>query len=288
MRRLFGISCLCLMAAVLAAPPTAGAQGAALKLFGGYNSFAAGDVDSGLKGPLDFITALGEAFGWTATGEFKSLNSAWDVGGDFVFYFTPNFGLGLGAGYIQTLPSKSQTDFTHSGLTPWSYSVDPKASAIPIRASLYVSIPMGPVVSLTFHGGVSYYLAKFQWAQRVGSGTSWDQEEIKTDGKGIGFHGGVGLELNLTPNLSLVVEGTGRLAKIDDFTGTSTITSSGGGTTTDNGTLYYYEFSAGTLGTLGVLAFSDTAPSGSGFNNVRKAKVDFSGLAARAGLMFRF
>jgi opacity protein-like surface antigen len=288
MRRLLGISCLCLLAAVLAAPPTAEAQGAALKLFGGYNTFGSGDVDPGLKGAQDLITALGEAFGWTATAEFKSLNSAWDTGGDFVFYFTPNFGLGLGAGYIQTFPAKSQTDFTHSGLTPLAFTADPKASAIPIRASLYVTIPMGPVISLTLHGGASYYLAKFNWTQRFGSTTSWDQVEIKTDGKGIGFHGGVGLELNLTPNLGLIVEGTGRLAKLDNFTGTSTNTHSIGPASTDTGTLYYYELSGGTLGTLGFLELSDTVPSGSGLSNVRKAKVDFSGFAGRFGLIFRF
>ncbi len=96
MKKFLAIPCLFLLAAVLVAPPTAGAQGVAIKLFGGYNYMNGGDVKDGQKGILDYYTEFFPLLGYTAHQEYKPLRDAWDVGGDIIFYFTPNIGIGLG------------------------------------------------------------------------------------------------------------------------------------------------------------------------------------------------
>jgi opacity protein-like surface antigen len=288
MKRFLAIPCLFLLTAVLIAPPTAGAQGFAVKLFGGYNYMNGGDVKDGQKGILDYYTEFFPLLGYTAHQEYKPLRDAWDVGGDIIFYFTPNIGIGLGAGYIQSFTGASTLALTRPLTTTIDFTSTPKVSAIPIRASLYVAIPLGTGASLTLHGGAAYYLAKMQYVLKAAAGTDWEQVEIKADGKGIGFHAGIGLEVDLSSNLSFVVEGTGRLANIDGFTGTNMMTSSGGGSVSESGTLYFYKYNYGVLGTFSEIDLRDTVPSGPAYSDIREAKVDFSGFSARTGLILRF
>lgn len=285
------LSALILLAAVLVAPPTAGAQGLALKLFGGYNYMNGGDVKDGQKGILDFYTEFFPLYGYTAHQEYKPLRDAWDVGGDLIFYFTPNIGIGLGAGYIQSFTGASTLAMTRPATPTTDFTSTPKVSAIPIRASLYIAFPLGTGASLTLHGGAAYYLAKMQYVLRAVTGSDWEQLEFKADGKGIGFHGGIGLEVDLSSNLSFIVEGTARLANIGGFSGTNTGTGSFGGggySVSESGTLYFYKYNHGVLGIFSDIDISDTVPSGPAYSDVREARVDFSGFSARTGILLRF
>jgi len=288
MKRFLAIPCLFLLTAVLVAPPTAGAQGVAIKLFGGYNYMNGGDVKDGQKGILDYYTELYPLYGYTAHQEYKPLRDAWDVGGDLIFYFTPNIGIGLGAGYIQSFTGASTLNLTRP-LTPTTdFTSTPKVSAIPIRASLYIAIPLGTGASLTLHGGAAYYLAKMQYVLRAATGSYWEQLEFKADGKGIGFHGGIGLEVDLSSNFSFIVEGAGRLANIGGFSGTNVSTASVGPSDSESGTLYFFKYNYGAFGTFSWINIRDTVPSGPAYSDIREAKVDFSGFSARTGLIFRF
>jgi len=279
---------LFLLALALMVPASANAQGVALKLFGGYDYLNGGDVNDGLKGAVDLYKAIIPMGGYTASGDYKSFHNAWDVGGDLIIYLTPVVGIGLGAGYIQTLGSASDVSFAKPATPTLTMSLDPKVTAIPLRASLYVSIPMGSAVHLSLHAGAAYYFAKMQFVWRLAQSSDWEQMQFKTDGNGFGFHGGLGLEINLASNLALVLEGTGRIANIGGFSGTGIFTSSGGSSITTTGKLYYYKYNYGMLGILPEIDIRDTVPSGVPYSDVREAKLDLSGFAARAGLVIRF
>jgi opacity protein-like surface antigen len=291
MHKKFGalaIPVLFVLALFTFAPSSAEAQGVSLKLFGVYGSIGAGDVQEGLDGATSFYRQVLELVGWSRTGDFKRFDNIWEAGGDFVFYFTPVIGIGLGASYMQNWPAKTDMTFSHPPAADIKQTMTPKVTAIPIRASLYVAIPIGTALKLSLHGGVSYYFAKMDYTWRLGTASDWIQVETKTDGKGLGFHGGAGLEFNFSTSAALFVEATGRLAKLSAFTGDSTLSVSGGGSASTSGTLYFWKDNYGILGVLSQVGISDTLPSGSGITDAREAEVDLSGFSLRAGFLFRF
>jgi len=286
--KLFFLPFLFILIPLLIGAAQAGAQGIGLKLYGLYGSIGDGDVYEGLKGPTDWWAQVITLSGFARTGDFKQFDNSWEAGGDLIFYFTPVLGIGLGGGYLQTLPAKTEMTFTKTANPDIHMSMNPKITAIPVRASLYASIPMGSALRLTLHGGASYYFTRMEFAWRLGTDSDWIQVENKADSKGLGFHGGAGLEFNFSSSASLFVEATGRLAKISGFTGDATMSTSGGGSATDSGTLYYWKYDYGPLGIIPEIGIRDPAPSGANYSDVREAEIDLSGFGLRAGFIFRF
>ncbi len=256
-----------------------------LKLYGGYGYLLGGEGNDGVKGFLDAWTAMFVDAGASASGSYKPFHLGLDAGGDLIIYFTPAIGIGIGGGYLQAA-SDSKIDLTYPGGSA-DIVTNPKVSAIPVRASLYLSLPMGSSANLVLHGGVGYYLAKFESALRIEEGTDFLEFANKADGKGIGFHAGLGFEFNFGSNLGFVLEATARYAKIGGFEGTADISSGAGPLASESGKLYYYKQLTMGLGTFPIVGVYSTAPSGD-VTDVHEAKIDFSGVAARAGLIFRF
>jgi hypothetical protein len=258
-----------------------------LKFYGGYGYLLGGEGNDGSKGYLDFWAAQAHVYGgYLASGEYKPFHYGLDAGGDLIIYFTPNIGLGFGGGYLQS-SSSSTIDLTQPGGSA-SISTKPQVSAIPIRASLYISLPMGTSANLVLQGGAGYYLAKYEDIFRIEEGPDWVQYDYKADGKGIGFHGGLGFELNIGPNIGLFLEGLARYAVIGGFEGTFDESIISGTVLSESGKLYFFKESDPALGTFSIILVNDTAPSGAGISDVHEAKIDFSGFAARAGFVFRF
>jgi len=259
-----------------------------LKFYGGYGYLLGGEGNEGNKGYLDAWAAEAHTYGgYSISGGYKPFHYGLDAGGDLIIYFTPNIGLGFGGGYLQSSGSSS-IDLTKPGDSA-NLSTKPKVSAIPIRASLYISLPMGTSANLVLQGGAGYYLAKYEDIFRLEEGPDWVQFDHKADGKGIGFHGGLGFELNFGPNFGLILEGLARYAVISGFEGSYAISIATLGTIfTESGKLYFSKATDPALGTFSLIQVRATAPSGPGVSDVHEAKIDFSGFAARAGFIFRF
>jgi len=283
------VSFMALGLAYFVSPPAAEAQAVfSVKFFGGYNYLMGGDLNNGLKGQLDLMTAFGAAVGYSAQGSYQPVHFALDVGGDVIFKLTPVVSVGAGIGYIETQSSPTQISLNHPVWTAVTLRQDPKVTAIPVRASLFFFIPLGARVNLTIQAGAAYYLAKMHSVYNQAEASDWNQAEIKAEGMGYGFHGGLGLEILLASNLSLVVEGTGKYAQVGNFSGTTTWSSSGGSSHSEQGTLYYFQNTLFPLGTYPLLTMSSAAPSGFGISDVREARIDFSGFTAQAGLLVKF
>jgi hypothetical protein len=258
-----------------------------LKLYGGYGYLAGGEGNEGAKGYADYWAQMAHVYGgMLISGQYNPFHYGLDAGGDLIFYFTPNIGIGFGGGYLQS--SNNSTIHYSDISTSGNFLAKPQVSAIPIRASLVLSVPLSTSASLTFQGGLGYYLAKYKSVLRIEEGSDWIQFDQDAEGKGLGFHGGIGFELNFSPNFGLVLEGTARYAVIGNFEGTNTTSMSLGPSTSESGKLYYFKGFAAGLGTFPIVEVSDTAPSGPDVSDVHEAKIDFSGFAGRAGFIFRF
>lgn len=283
------VSLLVLWSVCLVSPRPAEAQAVfTIKATGGFAYLAGGDWASGLEGQLDLMTAFGAAMGYAAQGEFKPVHSAWEAGGDIIFSMSPVLSVSAGIGYIESAGSQTDIILSQAGWDSVTLSQTPRVTAIPIRAGLVFSIPLGGRMNLMVQAGGAYYLAKIRSVYRQAEGASWNQSEVEAKGEGFGFQGGLGLEVVLTSNISLVLEGTGRYARLKPFTGTETSSGSGGWTDSEEGTLYYFQAALFPLGTYPLLTISNTAPSGSGISDVREAEVDLSGVTAQAGFLIKF
>jgi opacity protein-like surface antigen len=289
-RRLAQACGLALIPLLLAAlPRTAGAITVGFKFFGGYNTMSGGDVNEGLKGLVDLYKTELALLGAISHGDYKAFHGGLEAGGDLIFYFTPVVGIGFGASYLQ-VQSSSEIDFSHPlGSLTWKFK--PQVTAIPIRAGLYFAVPMGTFINLSINAGAEYYLARIKTMSRMEGSSSWNQEDMSADSKGkIGFCGGIGLEIKIHPNLSLLLEGRGRYARVDGFEGKDTESSSSGPSYTTSGKLYYVKIDFGPpFGQFPVVRVADTPPPADPmYQDVRSARLDINGFSALAGIMFKF
>jgi hypothetical protein len=278
---------LALLGFVCASSPVP-ARGAELdlKLFGGYNYLAGGDLNAGTEGLANFWLDIIKASGWTTSGSYAPAHFGFTFGGDLVFLFSPTVGLAFGSEYLQASPS-SVIGFT-KGSDSGQTLVDTKASAVPLKVSLYVSIPSGPRFRTTLHVGVGYYVsAKMTSRVRIEQGANFVQYESTASSTGVGFHGGLGFEFDLSPSAALFIEARGRYAKFGGFSGNFVLSNSSG-SVSESGKLYYEETGAGSTWYPIVMVFSAEPTPSSNIRNVREAKVDYSGAAVVGGLVIRF
>ncbi len=244
-----------------------------IKLTGGINYLEVGDPNASLKGFADFMKELAIFWGVTGEGEIEQIHSGLDLEGDIIFYLSPRLGISLGSGYIYGNKVKDANKVILSGFT---YAYGMKMSAIPVRLGVHYSLPMSSRIRIFLNGGVGYYFAK--WSESIDWMASTTDQEAKASG--IGFHGGVGLELKLASPIAFILEGQGRHVKIGGFEGKKL--------NFLEGNLYYYEtsFMENWNPRVDIIDIDGFIPIG--VRNLREAKVDFSGFTFRAGIKINF
>jgi len=262
-------------------PGTGEAGSISFRLYGGGNYLRGGDLNDGLHGWADFWKAnypyIGHPY---KTGTYNSVHLGFDCGGDVIYQISSRFGIGLGTEYLM---AKRTTNMTFQPDIDWDYFGKP--SAIPIKLSGYYYLPAGNRFKVILHAGLGYYFAKARLESHVKPPNELGYV-IDSSASGIGFHGGIGLEWELSSRLSLFVEGAGRYASFSGFEGTTTVTDKSGSGSW-NGTLYYWTASKSYIQNYNYIDLLSGEPSNAGFNSYRQAKVDFSGFALRLGAVVR-
>jgi hypothetical protein len=198
-----------------------------------------------------------------------------DFGGELLLQFNPQLALGLGVGYLQA--SRSSSLVISDAGKDYEESWSPKISAVPVTLSLHYFVPLSGKIRLSLDAGVGYYFGKCTDTQHIVFIGEFDRT-YDTTASGIGFHGGLGLEIPVAPAVSIVFEARGRFAKLGGFKGSVASDSS-----TVTGDVWLADVNIGK--TLTLIEVYDSTPSGA---NPRLAKLDFSGFSAVAGFVFRF
>lgn len=260
-----------LVLSVFLVPSPAQAQmSLGFKLTGGLGYYGAGDINTGLQGWSDAFSYIYDAY--SPTGGYMPVHLGMDFGGELLLQFNPQLAFALGVGYLQASRSSS-LDIIDDYAETWS----PKISAVPITLSLHYFFPITGRIKLSLDAGVGYYFGKCTDTQHIVFIGEFDRTYDLT-ASGIGFQGGLGLEIPVAPAVSIVVEARGRFAKLGGFKGT--VSSDSG---TDSGDMWLADVNIGKKLTL--IELYDATPSG---DNPRLAKLDFSGFSAAAGFVFRF
>ncbi|UCH96437.1 MAG: hypothetical protein JSV88_06190, partial [Candidatus Aminicenantes bacterium] len=161
-----------------------------------------------------------------------------------------------------------------------------QVNAIPVKIGVYYCFYRSSKFRFFTSGGIGYYFSNMseELLNRVGQGYRI-QGNQEAKGEGIGFHGGMGFELDVAKSIAFVVEGYGRYAKIKGFKGEKSSDSSGVRESM-RGSLYYYELYS-PYGWYPCIGIFDEVPGGVNRRNVREAALDFSGFTVRIGVKIR-
>jgi len=254
-----------------------------LRLTGGLNMLDGGDLNSGAEGWFDLYQIVAQALGNSTSGDFSAAKLGLNLGGDFIFKFNESLGLGIGAGFLSASKESVMTFSTPFSRGDINHQVE--ASAIPLRLGFFYFLPVGPTMNVVFNAGLGYYLAEAKYAATATSGGISLTDKIDASGGGLGFHGGLGLEIALMTNLGILVDLSGRFASFAGFEGEQLNQS--GIIMSGSGKLYATDINSG-LGAYRLLVVRSTSPSGSDVVSSAEAKVSFSGFSLTAGFFFRF
>ena len=278
MKNFLGTMLLILACAAPASPQTVG-----LKLMGGGGYTLGGDPAAGMQGQSDYLKAQ---FG--ATQAYTFPKTGWTGTGEILFYLSPEVAFGIGAGYERHV-KESAVGYSIGGIDV-SETLKPDFDVIPILGSLHFFFPLGSAVKVDFYLGGGVYRTRLKWNSTYDISllglTGTDVYTFDGTRTGYGAHAGLGLELALSSKLALVLNVTGRYARVSGFVGDWTETGSGDfWSFTDGGSdhaVYYYDWTiAGT--TYPQIEFRPDKPAGSNLTNVREARLDLSGLTATVG-----
>jgi opacity protein-like surface antigen len=271
---------------ILFLPGLSKAEKFSLKLSVVMNYLAIGDPNASLKGLADFLKDQASLGGEIPEGDFKEIHFVLNWEGDVIVYLNPRFGISLGSGYILGKKGKDVNKIIIGGQT---FTEEVEVSAVPVKLGVYYSLPLSSRARFFLNGGVGYYFAEWSDAYCNEWTGNWWTIDQKAKASGIGFHGGVGFELNLVSNIAIVLEGQGRYAKIGRFKGDKeNKIYSPPADSLGKGKLYYFEYFPWTYKWYPMIHILEEEPSGDKIRNVREAKVDFSGFTFRAGIKISF
>jgi hypothetical protein len=273
-----------LAVALLGAAPIVSPQTIGLKLTGGGGYALGGDLANGLQGQSDYLKT-----GFGAAQAFAFPRTGWTGTGEILFFLGPQFAFGISAGYEQHVRA-SAVSYSVGGIDV-KETINPAFNVIPFLGSLHFFFPVGPSVKIDFWLGGGAYLTQLKWDSSYDVAilglTGTDAYTFASKRRtGYGAHAGLGLEMALSSKLALVLNVTGRYARISGFVGDWTEKGTGdfwsfadGGS---NHAVYYYDWTfAGA--TYPQIEFRSDKPSGPSIANVREARLDLSGLTATIG-----
>jgi len=270
---------------VLAAP----ASGLDLhfKISAGYTSLKLDSINRSIEDWAEWKKIEAEENqNWMYLGEnIERMHSGINLEGEILLFFTPRFGVGLGAGYIYSDLNAEETEVTvqRPGGT-LSQVLPVTVSVYPITLSAYYLIPLKKRLSLFLRGG--YGLAWAKYVNREGKKfitvKNYNYFELqKASATGAIILGSLGFVYETDTGVRFFIEGLVRRAKIQGFSGENEL-----GTT---GPLFYFEeYSPGFDFWQAKNKIMAEEPSGSNFRSVAEAVVDFSGFSAKIGFMIRF
>ncbi|MCK4827830.1 outer membrane beta-barrel protein [bacterium] len=261
------------------------AQEFSLKFTVGYGNISIGDYNTFGEGLEIYFNDLKDVFGGETIGEFERLNLGFEYSGEVMLKISKVFNIGVGVDYIQR-SSKSEFAIHTAFMEYHSYTIEPYFRAIPIKASVYYFIPIIKPLKLFLNAGVGYYFGKMTNTTRIETLNSWSETKFDVKDRAVGFHGGVGLEIEFIPRLILFLEGKARYCILKSWEGEETYQDSDGFSDLRRGTLFFYQMKHDPdTGNLYPTISMDVVPIGI---YPKYFAFDLSEFSLRAGIRIRF
>lgn len=266
------------------------AQKFAISFSGGMGYFTGGDLTAGLKGENAYRSDV-----FNVANGYTIQKTGLNFSGEIIFFPWRNFGIGVGAEY-QKYVKQSQIGFK-IGSVDATETIKPEVNATPVTLNLHYLIPLSSKLKIGVSAGAGYYRTtlKYNYASEFGIGTQRGTETYAFEARkgAIGYQGSLGFEFAVSRHLSIVLNATGRYARISPFEKGIWSSSRGGSfgavsKSGSNDSFWIYDWLQDGK-TYGQLAFQESAPAGlQGMSNVRKARLDLTGASVTLGFKIGF
>lgn len=298
----------------------------------GFTLNGGGDLELERLGIVDYFADISVLPGYTVSQNWRKMSLVPDVEVDFVFNLTDRFQVGIGTGYIR---ANGKGDYSYSykedGTPSWgsytykdevAYNRDYLLTAIPIKLTVFTTIPLGNLNLYAYAGG-GFYLGNLKHTYSMDetffyedfSSVYLDEKyEVKAAAEGtetsknnaFGVHGGLGLEMKLGRSIGLGLEVFGRYVNFgkwdgelneNDTTRTRAYLEGSGWYSdetdteiySETGALWYYEYLDSDFGKkYGYMQTFSEQPTGEGISGVRRAKLNLNAIGIRLTLKIYF
>ncbi|UCE42098.1 MAG: SH3 domain-containing protein [Candidatus Aminicenantes bacterium] len=250
-----------------------------LSIMCGGNYVRGGDLNLGIKGLADLYE---DTLGIQGEGKIGSVHLGYVLGLEVSFPLSETLSWGFGAEHFQG-KNNSQVIYSQRALSS-TLHLRPNIRATPLS----VFLSFNPVPELYVKGGISFYFAGCSYTYLSETDNMAQQWTGKSHDQGLGLMGGLGYVKKHSANLSFFAEITGRLAKLQGFTGKEDFQDNSGEISTEKGTLYLIQAQVLEERTHPVLFIRETRPNEAGIISAKEAQIDFSGMSIKIGLRFHF
>lgn len=261
--------------------------GISLKLTGGMTYLFDNDYTKGIQGLYNFYLDSYEG----VTGKSKPPRLGLNFGGEIAFSIGGNLAIGFGAAYIRC---SRDSEFGYQ--LPYFSSRDslkPDIRLIPLTVNIHYYVPAGPRLRADWFVGAGYYMMKFDhgWSVTTDFFSYHTEQTFSTHKANLGFQGGLGLEFEVSSQIALVFQASGRLVKFSDLKGDlkEKISTSNANWENETGNAYFWFYGRNEAGAFyAQVSFAETKPSETEYSAIRKGILDLSGIAAGIGLKISF
>jgi hypothetical protein len=257
------------------------------KISGGYAYLDVKDINTGVSDWAEWRKREAEQnANWEYLGQnVKNLHSGIQLEGEILLSFSPRFGISLGTGYIYSNLNEENTEVLAQRPSEALSQVYPTTvSAYPLVLTGYYFIPLHSKIQIYVRGGGGYAWARYvnREAKKIESAEKYNYFQLERgSASGPIYYAGIGFVYETDVGVHFFVEGLARSAKIDGFSGENELE--------EKGILYHFkEYDPD-------LDFWRTKneirvekPSGSNFQSVSEAMVDFSGFSVKIGFIIKF
>lgn len=248
-------------------------------LSGGAGWTAPRDLNDGAQGFADFN---GASLGLPASGPVDALHLATLVGLELSYRVSPWLSLGLGVDYFWGA-NRGRVEFTN-GIFSEALDTRPSVSAVPIK----LGVRFYPGKGFYIRGSLGVYFVKAGYLYRLERGDIWQEWKGSATAHRLGAEAAFGGDWKVGANTFFFVEAGFRMASLGGLAGRDVFRNSDGDTLTEQGTLYYFRKEGADSRTYPQLFVGDSKLAEEGVVDHRRAVINLSGMAARAGFCYRF
>jgi hypothetical protein len=252
-------------------------------LSAGGSTIIADDFNKGARGLADSNAAY---LGYPSSGSVGTLRLTGLLGIEVFFRVRPWLSVGLGADFMTGWRSSRVTYPTGdlSLFIPHT-NTRPSVQALPLK----FGVRFYPRPDFYIRGSLAYYTVRAGYDYTfVASDVAWQEWTGRTTAHALGMEVAVGGEWRIGPRLLFFSEAGFRLAQLERFSGTGTSRDSAGGSASETGYLWYYQARGADGRSYNLLFVSPAEPAGADIRGARRAGLNLTGTAFRAGVKFRF
>ena len=197
------------------------AIGFSIKLWGGGGYLFENQYNDHLRSQN---AALAASSSVVVNREFTFMNTASNLGAEFILHIGSNLGVGFGIGYYM---AKKESRAELSGVIEpgdITWTLSPKITALPMTLSILYRLPFGDKFRLNLVAGAGFYNGKAYWKESYEYtspifGTGYMRQDWYAYNDALGFHGGLELEWEIVPGIGLVIGAFGQNVALTDLTG---------------------------------------------------------------------